>query len=48
MSNRILLVDGDVLLRRGLSYSLEQAGCRVRTAGTAQDVLALRAWGSPT
>jgi DNA-binding response OmpR family regulator len=40
MPKQILLVDDDALLRRGLAYSLEQAGYRVHTAATAEDALA--------
>ena len=39
-SARILVVDDDALLRRGLSFSLEKAGYRVTTAETAEDALA--------
>jgi len=41
MSNRILLVDDDALLRRSLAFSLEQAGYSVNTAATAEDALSL-------
>jgi len=41
MSNRVLLVDDDALLRRSLAFSLEQAGYRVNTAATAEDALSL-------
>jgi DNA-binding response OmpR family regulator len=37
----ILLVDDDALLRRSLSFSLEQAGYRVSTAASGEDALAL-------
>ncbi len=41
MAEHILLVDDDKLLRRSLSFSLEQAGYRVSTAASAEDALAL-------
>jgi DNA-binding response OmpR family regulator len=41
MSKHILLVDDDALLRRSLSFNLEQNGYRVTTAGNAEDALAL-------
>ena len=41
MSQQILLVDDDALLRRGLRYTLEQAGYAVREAGTAEAGLEL-------
>ena len=41
MVKTILLVDDDALLRRSLSFSLEQAGYRVQTAANAEDALAL-------
>ena len=41
MSQQILLVDDDALLRRGLRYTLEQAGYAVRDAGTAEAGLEL-------
>jgi DNA-binding response OmpR family regulator len=37
----ILLVDDDALLRRSLTFSLEQAGYRVSAAANAEDALAL-------
>ncbi len=37
----ILLVDDDALLRRSLTFNLEQAGYRVSTAATAEDALAM-------
>jgi DNA-binding response OmpR family regulator len=37
----ILLVDDDALLRRSLSFSLEQVGYRVSTAASGEDALAL-------
>jgi DNA-binding response OmpR family regulator len=47
MDTHILLVDDDTLLRRSLSFSLEQAGYRVSTAANAEDALALAARDSP-
>ena len=41
MPKHILLVDDDALLRRSLSFNLEQNGYRVSTAGNAEDALAL-------
>jgi DNA-binding response OmpR family regulator len=41
MSNQILLVDDDALLRRSLAFNLEQAGYRVNTAANAEDALAI-------
>jgi DNA-binding response OmpR family regulator len=41
VSYRILLVDDDDLLRRGLAFSLEEAGYRVRSAGSAEDGFSL-------
>ena len=41
MSKHILIVDDDALLRRSLSFNLEQNGYRVSTAGNAEDALAL-------
>ena len=40
MSNHILIVDDDVLLRRSLTYNLEKAGYRVSAAANAEDALA--------
>ena len=37
----VLLVDDDALLRRSLTFNLEQAGYRVSTAASAEDALAL-------
>jgi DNA-binding response OmpR family regulator len=37
----ILVVDDDMLLRRSLAFSLEQAGYRASTAANAEDALAL-------
>ncbi|MEJ2598723.1 MAG: response regulator transcription factor [Anaerolineales bacterium] len=41
MPKHLLLVDDDALLRRSLSFNLEQNGYRVSTAGNAEDALAL-------
>jgi DNA-binding response OmpR family regulator len=41
MSNHILIVDDDNLLRRSLAFNLEQASYRVSTAASAEDALAL-------
>ena len=41
MSNHILVVDDDALLRRSLSLQLEQAGYRVSPAENAEDALAI-------
>lgn len=41
MSRQLLLVDDDALLRRSLSFSLEQAGYKVRSAGSAETALAM-------
>ena len=40
MSNHILIVDDDALLRRSLTFNLEKAGHRVSAAATAEDALA--------
>jgi len=40
-SIHILLVEDDALMRRSLTFSLEQAGYRVNTAASAEDGLAL-------
>ncbi|MCA9980994.1 MAG: response regulator transcription factor [Anaerolineales bacterium] len=40
MSNHILLVDDDELMRRSLSFSLQQAGYETSTAATAEEALA--------
>jgi DNA-binding response OmpR family regulator len=37
----ILVVDDDALMRRSLSFNLEQAGYQVSSAGTAEDALSL-------
>ncbi len=47
MSNHILLVDDDALLRRSLAFNLEQAGYRVNTAANAEDALAIARRDSP-
>ena len=41
MSEHILLVDDDALLRRSLAFNLTQAGYRTSTAASAEDALAL-------
>ncbi|MBN1314468.1 MAG: response regulator transcription factor [Anaerolineales bacterium] len=41
MAKHILLVDDDALLRRSLTFNLEQAGYRVSAAANAEDALAL-------
>ncbi len=41
MAKHILIVDDDQLMRRSVSFSLEQAGYRTSTAGSAEDALAL-------
>jgi DNA-binding response OmpR family regulator len=41
MGKHILVVDDDALLRRSLSFSLEQAGYRASAAATAEDALPL-------
>jgi DNA-binding response OmpR family regulator len=41
MDAHVVLVDDDALLRRSLSFNLEQAGYRVSTAANAEDALAL-------
>jgi DNA-binding response OmpR family regulator len=47
MSEHILLIDDDALLRRSLAFALERAGYRVTTAATAEDGLALVAAAQP-
>jgi DNA-binding response OmpR family regulator len=37
----VLIVDDDDLLRRSLAFSLEQAGFATRTAGSAEDAIAM-------
>lgn len=39
MTKHILLVDDDALLRRSLSFNIEQTGYRVSTASNAEDAL---------
>lgn len=41
MSNKILLVDDDDLIRRSLAFTLEQGGYQTVTAASAEDALAL-------
>jgi DNA-binding response OmpR family regulator len=41
VATHILLVDDDALLRRSLSFNLEQAGYRASAAASAEDALAL-------
>jgi DNA-binding response OmpR family regulator len=47
MTQHILLVDDDALLRRSLAFNLEQAGYRVSTAANAEDALAIARQDSP-
>ena len=47
MDTRILLVDDDALLRRSLTFNLEQAGFHVSAAANAEDALALVAREPP-
>jgi len=47
MTKHILLVDDDALMRRSLSFNLEQNGFRVNTAANAEDALALARRDSP-
>ncbi len=47
MGKRILVVDDDVLMRRSLSLSLEQAGYQAFTAASAEDALAQVRLGAP-
>ncbi|MBP8292654.1 MAG: response regulator transcription factor [Caldilineaceae bacterium] len=47
MSEQILLIDDDALLRRGLAFALERAGYQVITAATAEDGLAQIAAARP-
>ena len=47
MAKHILIVDDDALLRRSLSFNLEQNGYRVSTAGNAEDALALARRDTP-
>jgi DNA-binding response OmpR family regulator len=41
MSQHILIVDDDELMRRSVAFNLEKSGYRVNTAATAEDALAL-------
>lgn len=41
MAKRILVVDDDALMRRGLSFNLEQAGYQASSASSAEDALAV-------
>ncbi len=41
MPRNILIVDDDALMRRSLSFNLEQAGFHVSSAGSAEDALAM-------
>lgn len=41
MSNRILIVDDDDLLRRSLAFSLEQAGFQTNTSDSAENALSM-------
>ena len=41
MSKHLLLVDDDALMRRSLSFNLEQAGYRTSNAANAEDALAM-------
>ena len=41
MSRHVLIVDDDALMRRSLSYNLEQSGYRTSNAANAEDALAL-------
>jgi DNA-binding response OmpR family regulator len=47
LSPRVLLVDDDALLRRSLTFNLEQAGYEVMAASNAEDGLSLAARGAP-
>jgi DNA-binding response OmpR family regulator len=47
LSVHILLVDDDALLRRSLTFNLEQAGYRISSAATAEDALAIAARDRP-
>ncbi|HUT17999.1 MAG TPA: response regulator transcription factor [Anaerolineae bacterium] len=47
MAVHILLVDDDALLRRSLTFNLEQAGYRVSSAATAEDALPIAARDRP-
>jgi DNA-binding response OmpR family regulator len=47
MTKHILIVDDDALLRRSLSFNLEQNGFRTSTAASAEDGLALARHDNP-
>jgi DNA-binding response OmpR family regulator len=47
MSNHILVVDDDALMRRSLAFGLEQAGYRVSNAANAEDALNLARRDTP-
>ncbi|MEA4906207.1 MAG: response regulator transcription factor [Chloroflexi bacterium] len=47
MGASVLIVDDDDLLRRSLAFSLEQSGFEARTAGTAEDAIAMAAQKRP-
>ncbi len=47
MTKNILLVDDDALMRRSLSFNLEQNGFQVNTAANAEDALALARRDTP-
>lgn len=47
MSKHILLVDDDALMRRSLSFNIEQAGYRVSNAASAEDALAMARFDRP-
>jgi DNA-binding response OmpR family regulator len=47
MATHILSVDDDALMRRSLAFSLEQAGYRVSSAGTAEEALSQAAADPP-
>ncbi len=46
-SAHVLLVDDDALLRRSLSYNLEQAGYQVRAVGTAEEAFVVSHQNQP-
>ena len=47
MAKQILLVDDDALMRRSLTFHLEQAGYRVKAAASAEDALGIAQRDSP-
>src|SRR6185503_20687574 len=47
MSRSILIVDDDALMRRSLTFHLEQAGYRVHAAANAEDGLAFVQYSPP-